>query len=97
LPRQVERARTRVPGATFECGVLATIATANADDEVDGDWLGAPRSTRPPTGGCSRTPASLIEAKVIPIDEPGHGPVSFMWALGSIAAALPRRDDDRAS
>jgi hypothetical protein len=40
---------------------------------------------------------AVIEAEVIPIDEPGHGPVSFMWILGSVAAALPLGDDDRAS
>jgi cyclopropane fatty-acyl-phospholipid synthase-like methyltransferase len=145
--QQIERARGRVPDATFRCvdatelelppasfdavvslymlghvpraeqapllasiatwvrdggHVLATMGTANADDEVDGDWLGAPMFFASFDEAANRRMLAdagigLIEAEVIPIDEPGHGPVSFMWVLGSVAATLPRRDDDRAS
>jgi len=145
-PRQVERARERVPHASFECAdateltlepgsfdavvslfmlghvpraelapllssiaswlrkggyLLATMGTADGDDEVDDDWLGAPMFFASFDEAANRRLLAaagfeLIEAVVIPVDEPGHGPVSFMWILGSVAAALPRRDDDRA-
>ncbi len=145
-PRQIERARARVPHATFECAdatelalqpgsvaavvslfmlghvpraeqapllrsiaswlreggyLLATMGTADADDEIDDDWLGAPMFFASFDEAANRRLLAdagfeLIEAAVIPVDEPGHGPVSFMWILGSVAAALPRCDDDRA-
>ena len=66
--------------------LLATMGTANADDEVDDDWLGAPMffasfdeaENRRMLGAAG---FELIEAKVIPVEEPGHGLVSFMWIL----------------
>ena len=82
--------------------LLATMGTGNADDEMDDDWLGAPMFFASFDEAGNRRMLedagfALIEAEVIPIDEPGHGPVSFMWVLCSVAAALPLRDDDRAS
>jgi hypothetical protein len=82
--------------------LLATMGTADADDEVDEDWLGAPMFFASFDEAENRRMLAnagfaVIEAEVIPIDEPGHGPVSFMWILGSVAAALPLGDDDRAS
>jgi SAM-dependent methyltransferase len=130
-PRQVERARERVPNATFVCAdatelelepasfdavvtlymlghvpraeqapllrsmaswlrgrgyLLATMGTANADDEVDADWLGAPMFFASFDEAENRRLLAdagfeLIESKVIPVEEPGHGLVSFMWGL----------------
>ncbi len=130
-PRQVERARERVPNATFVCAdatelelesasfdavvslymlghvpraeqapllrsiaswlraggyLLATMGTADADNEVDADWLGAPMFFASFDEAENRrlleeAGFELIEAKVIPIEEPGHGLVSFMWIL----------------
>ncbi len=66
--------------------LLATMGTANAVDEVDDDWLGAPMffasfgeaENRRMLGDAG---FDLVEAKVIPVEEPGHGLVSFMWVL----------------
>ena len=66
--------------------LLATMGTANADDEVEDDWLGAPMffasfgeaENRRMLGDAG---FEVIEAKVIPVEEPGHGLVSFMWIL----------------
>lgn len=130
-PRQVERARERVPNATFICAdatqlelqpgsfdavvslymlghvpraeqasllasiaswlreagyLLATMGTAGAEDEIEDDWLGAPMffaSFDEAANGRMLGDAGfeLIEANVIPIEEPGHGLVSFMWVL----------------
>ena len=130
-PRQVERARERVPGARFLCAdatgleleparfdavvslhmlghvprveqapllrsiadwlkpggrLLATMGTGGAPDEVEDDWLGAPMFF---ASFDERTNLQLLEdagfvveeAKVIPVEEPGHGVVSFMWVL----------------
>ena len=67
--------------------LLATMGTANADDGVADDWLGAPMFFASfDEGENGRMLAyagfELIEAKVIPVEEPGHGLVSFMWVLG---------------
>jgi SAM-dependent methyltransferase len=130
-PRQVERARERVPNATFRCAdateldlkpesydaivslymlghvpraeqapllgsmatwlrtgghLLATMGTADADGEVDPDWLGAPMFFASFDEAENRKLLAdagfdVLEAKVIPIEEPGHGLVSFMWIL----------------
>jgi cyclopropane fatty-acyl-phospholipid synthase-like methyltransferase len=140
-PRQVERARKRVPGATFECAdatriefepasfdavvslymlghvpraeqapllgsiaswlreggyLLTTMGTASADDEVDDDWLGAPMFFASFDEAANRrmlTDAGfdLVESKVIPIEEPGHGLVRFMWVLARKSQAGRRR------
>ena len=130
-PRQVERARERVPNASFECAdatelalepgsfdavvslfmlghvpraeqapllgsiaswlcdggyLLATLGTATADDVVDDDWLGAPMFFASFDEAAGRRLLAdagfgLIESRVIPVEEPGHGVVSFMWIL----------------
>jgi SAM-dependent methyltransferase len=140
-PRQVERARERVPHASFECAdatelalepesfdavvslfmlghvpraeqapllgsiasllreggyLLTTMGTAGADDEVDDDWLGAPMffaSFDEPANRRMLADAGfdLVESKVTPIEEPGHGLVSFMWVLAFKSQAGRRR------
>ncbi len=66
--------------------LLTTMGTGESDDAVEQDWLGAPMFF------ASFDPATnrklLVEAgfeieheRVIVHDEPGHGPVSFMWVL----------------
>lgn len=66
--------------------LLATMGTGGAEDEIEDDWLGAPMffaSFDEPANRQLLADAGfeLIEAKVIPIEEPGHGLVSFMWIL----------------
>ena len=130
-PRQIERARARVPDATFQLAdatelelepesfdvvvslymlghvpraeqgpllvsisswlrpggwFLTTMGTAGAKDDVEDDWLGAPMffaSFDAETNKQILRDAGfdLVEAKVIPVEEPGHGLVSFMWVL----------------
>jgi cyclopropane fatty-acyl-phospholipid synthase-like methyltransferase len=129
--RQVERARERVPTASFRCAdatelelgpasfdavvslymlghvprgeqalllasiaswlrdggfLLVTMGTGGAEDEIEEDWLGAPMFFASFDEATNRRMLAdagfeLIEAKVIPIEEPGHGLVSFMWIL----------------
>ncbi|HMJ00305.1 MAG TPA: class I SAM-dependent methyltransferase [Gaiellaceae bacterium] len=133
-PRQIERARARVPGATFRCAdatqlelepdsfdavvslfmlghvpraeqapllaaiaswlrpggwLLATMGTAGAEDEVEDDWLGAPMFFASFDEETNRQLLSdagfeLVEARTIPIEEPGHGLTSFMYVLGRL-------------
>ena len=66
--------------------LLATLGTANADDEVEADWLGAPMFFASYDEEWNRQALEaagfvLEEARVIPVEEPGHGVVSFMWVL----------------
>jgi SAM-dependent methyltransferase len=66
--------------------LLATLGTAEADDEVDADWLGAPMffaSFDEATNRRLLAAAGLepIDIRVVPFEEPGHGLVRFMWAL----------------
>ena len=134
-PRQIERARDRVPNATFRCAdvtelelepsscdavvslymlghvprpeqgpllgsmatwlrpgghLLATMGTADAAGEVDPDWLGAPMYFASFDEAENRRLLAdagfdVLEAKVIPIEEPGHGLVSFMWILARMS------------
>jgi cyclopropane fatty-acyl-phospholipid synthase-like methyltransferase len=71
-----------VPGGLF----LATLGTANADDEVEADWLGAPMFFASYDEEWNRRALEsagfvLEKARVVPVEEPGHGVVSFMWVL----------------
>jgi cyclopropane fatty-acyl-phospholipid synthase-like methyltransferase len=130
-PRQIERARARVPNAAFECAdatelelepdrfdavvslymlghvpraeqapllvaiaswlkpggwFLTTMGTAGAEDEVEDDWLGAPMFWASFDEATNRRMLNeagleLVETRVIPMEEPGQGLVSFMWVL----------------
>jgi SAM-dependent methyltransferase len=66
--------------------LLVTMGTGGAEDEIEEDWLGAPMFLASFDEATNRQLLAdagfeLIEAKVIPIEEPGHGLVSFMWVL----------------
>jgi SAM-dependent methyltransferase len=66
--------------------LLATLGTANADDEVEADWLGAPMFFASYDEEWNRQALEsagfvLEEARVVPFEEPGHGLVRFMWVL----------------
>jgi SAM-dependent methyltransferase len=70
------------PGGWF----LTTMGTADARDEIDEDWLGAPMffaSFEETTNKemLERTGFAIEEARVVPFEEPGHGLVRFMWVL----------------
>jgi cyclopropane fatty-acyl-phospholipid synthase-like methyltransferase len=66
--------------------LLATMGTAEANDEVEADWLGAPMFFASFDADANRRLLAdagfdVSEATVIQIEEPGHGIVSFMWIL----------------
>jgi SAM-dependent methyltransferase len=66
--------------------LLVTLGTANADDEVEADWLGAPMFFASYDEEWNRQALEsagfvLEEARVVPFEEPGHGLVRFMWVL----------------
>ena len=66
--------------------VLLTMGTGGSDDEVEDDWLGAPMffaSFDPDTNRRLLADAGfqIAHERVIVHDEPGHGPVSFMWVV----------------
>jgi SAM-dependent methyltransferase len=66
--------------------LLATLGTGNADDEVEADWLGAPMFFASYDEAWNREAIEgagfvLEEARVVPVEEPGHGVVSFLWVL----------------
>jgi SAM-dependent methyltransferase len=71
-----------VPGGRL----LATLGIGNIDDEVEADWLGAPMFFASYDEVWNRRALEgagfvLEEARVVPVEEPGHGVVSFMWVL----------------
>jgi SAM-dependent methyltransferase len=66
--------------------LLVTMGTGGSDDEVEEDWLGAPMffaSFDPDTNRKLLLYAgfAIVHERVITYDEPGHGPVSFMWVV----------------
>jgi SAM-dependent methyltransferase len=66
--------------------LLATLGTADAADEVEADWLGAPMFFASYDEEWDRRALEsagfvLDEARVVPFEEPGHGLVRFMWVL----------------
>jgi SAM-dependent methyltransferase len=70
------------PGGWF----LGTMGVGDSDDAVEPDWLGAPMFfasfDEPTNRDLLRGDGFDVDrASVIEIDEPGHGPVSFMWLL----------------
>jgi len=70
------------PGGWF----LGTMGTADARDEVEEDWLGAPMffaSFDELTNRelLERVGFVIVDARVVPFEEPGHGLVRFMWVL----------------
>jgi SAM-dependent methyltransferase len=71
--------------------LLATMGTAQADDQVEADWLGAPMffaSFDEETNRALLVDAGFeaLEARVVPFEEPGHGVVRFMWVLAERSA-----------
>jgi len=71
--------------------LLTTMGTGESVDAVEEDWLGAPMffaSFDPDTNRKLLVDAGFEteHERVIVHDEPGHGPVSFMWVLASRAS-----------
>lgn len=74
--------------------LLATFGTADAAGMVEDDWLGAPMffaSFDEETNRRLLTGAAfeLVDARVVPFEEPGHGLVRFMWVLARLGPARP--------
>ncbi len=68
--------------------LLTTLGTGDSPDEVEDDWLGAPMFFASFDADTNRKLVAeagfeLVRDRVITHDEPGHGPVSFMWVLAS--------------
>jgi cyclopropane fatty-acyl-phospholipid synthase-like methyltransferase len=66
--------------------LLTTMGTGASVDDVEDDWLGAPMffaSFDPDTNRKLLVDAGfdIVLERVIVHDEPGHGPVSFMWVV----------------
>jgi SAM-dependent methyltransferase len=66
--------------------LLATMGVGSSEDAVEDDWLGVPMffasyDRAHNRGLLAGAGFDLLRERVIPIDEPGHGPVSFMWIL----------------
>jgi hypothetical protein len=66
--------------------LLTTMGTGGSDDDVEDDWLGAPmffasfdRDTN--LRLLADAGFEIVRERVIVHDEPGHGPVSFMWVV----------------
>ncbi|MGB2874202.1 MAG: class I SAM-dependent methyltransferase [Gaiellaceae bacterium] len=71
--------------------LLATMGTADADDEVEDGWLGAPMFFASFDEETNRRLVAaagfeLVEARVVPFEEPGHGLVRFMWVLARLGS-----------
>jgi len=79
--------------------LLATMGTAEAEDEVEDDWLGAPMffaSFDEATNRALLAAAGLdaLDARVVPFEEPGHGLVRFMWVLAQKSHSRHERVTD---
>jgi hypothetical protein len=62
------------------------MGTAVDYDVVEADWLGAPMFFASFDEGTNRellerTGFAIEDARVVPVEEPGHGLVRFMWVL----------------
>lgn len=70
------------PGGWF----LATLGVEGSEDETDPDWLGTPMffasfDERTNSRLLARARLEVVEARVLATEEPGHGPVRFLWVL----------------
>ena len=76
---------------------LLTLGVGDTPDEVEAEWLGAPMffasfDADRNRGMLATAGFETIRDRIVPIDEPGHGPVSFQWVLARRpAGSMPRR------
>src|SRR5206468_10671683 len=68
--------------------LLTTLGTGGSDDDVEADWLGAPMFFASFDAETNRRLLAdagfdVVREAVITHDEPGYGPVSFMWVLAT--------------
>ena len=66
--------------------LLTTMGVGGTEDEVEDDWLGAPMFFASFDAGTNRKLVAgagldIVRERVVAHEEPGHGPVSFMWLL----------------
>jgi SAM-dependent methyltransferase len=71
--------------------LLATMGVGDTEDDVEPDWLGAPMFFASFDAGTNRKLVAdagfeIVRERVVAHEEPGHGPVSFMWLLARAVA-----------
>ena len=71
--------------------LLATMGVGGTEDEVEADWLGAPMFFASFDAETNRRLVAdagfgIVRERVVAHEEPGHGPVSFMWVLARAIA-----------
>jgi len=71
--------------------LLATMGVGGTEDEVEADWLGAPMFFASFDADTNRKLVAgagfdVVGERVVSHEEPGHGPVSFMWLLARAAS-----------
>jgi SAM-dependent methyltransferase len=67
--------------------LLVTLGIGDSEDAVEDEWLGVPMffasfAVAHNRELLKRAGFELLRERVVPLDEPGHGTVSFMWVLG---------------
>jgi SAM-dependent methyltransferase len=67
--------------------LLVTLGVGDSADMVEDDWLGVPMFFASFDEARNRelllaAGFEVLRERVVPVDEPGHGRVSFMWVLG---------------
>jgi hypothetical protein len=74
---------------------LLTLGVGDIDDEVEADWLGAPMFFASFDADTNRAMLAaagfeIVLDRIVPIDEPGHGTVSFQWVLARTSGGAER-------
>jgi cyclopropane fatty-acyl-phospholipid synthase-like methyltransferase len=67
--------------------LLVTLGIGDSEDAVEDEWLGVPMffasfDVAHNRELLKRAGFELLRERIVPLDEPGHGTVSFMWVLG---------------
>jgi SAM-dependent methyltransferase len=67
--------------------LLLTLGIGDCEDAIEEEWLGVPMffasfDAQHNRELLTQSGFELLRERVVPLDEPGHGSVSFMWVLG---------------
>ena len=66
--------------------LLTTLGTSDGEEVSQDEWFGVPMffaglDEEANRALLDRVGFDVVEARVVPFDEPGHGPTRFMWVL----------------